>query len=698
MNLGIVTPQLSHYGGSEVYLLECMRRWQDAIDITLYTPICRAELLVEFGIGSRVKLVRLPRGRTGRDAFFYNTVVLPRIWEQMILLHDLYFLYLFPTHFIQRRPSVWFAAEPLRILYDLRREHHGAEQVSIHLYPKMQYDQVAASELDVLLHLIETIDSSAGIDRLATNSRTTAEYLRTIYGRTPDKVVYPGVSLPAKVSPPLSSDPLLFVGNLWQHKRVELVIKALARLPKGRLQIVGEGPEKPKLRRLARDLGLDGRVMFRGRVHQDQLEDIYARSSICVYTPEREPFGMVPLEAAAAARPVIATEGGGYSEVLNETCARFVPANPDKIAESIATVLGDPDLARRMGIAGREIAANHSWDRTATELFQLFSETVSRRVIRPRAPLLGAHYYPWYRAGDEPQHWNENQEFAAVTDLPSGGAYSSTAPELIQRHLQMAADAHLDFLVVNWQVTFAGLNPTELEATRMLFAAAEKAPRPLSLAILIAINTEDVKMVQRALDTLRTEFAPSPVYQHIRGRPLMWYYLSGPFLGFLFYHRAPLTQLTRGFHAIATGQIIFNQFVPRPLRDFFSGWCIYSPLQVGRRPVREGIWTSSYRSFAEDGGRVRVFTICPGYDDTRLASPQRSQSRYRAISRRGTHTYEQMQQVALDLDPSPDLVVVTSFNEFHENTHIEPSMAFGDSFLRSTRSFKEALRHRRARA
>jgi hypothetical protein len=57
-----------------------------------------------------------------------------------------------------------------------------------------------------------------------------------------------------------------------------------------------------------------------------------------------------------------------------------------------------------------------------------------------------------------------------------------------------------------------------------------------------------------------------------------------------------------------------------------------------------------------------------------------------------------MQQVALDLDPSPDLVVVTSFNEFHENTHIEPSMAFGDSFLRSTRSFKEALRHRRARA
>jgi hypothetical protein len=173
--------------------------------------------------------------------------------------------------------------------------------------------------------------------------------------------------------------------------------------------------------------------------------------------------------------------------------------------------------------------------------------------------------------------------------------------------------------------------------------------------------------------------------------------LSGPFLGFLFYHRDLLSRLTRGLHAIATGQIIFNQFVPRPLREFFNGWCVYSPLQVGRRTVREAIWTSSYRSFAEDGGAIRLFTVCPGYDDTRLASPQRSQSRYRLTSRRGTRTYEHMQQVALGLEPSPDLIVVTSFNEFHENTHIEPSAAFGDTFLRSTCSFKEALRHRRAR-
>src|SRR5271155_2541073 len=105
MNIGIVTPQLSHYGGSEGYLLECLRRWQDVLEITLYTPLLRRDLLDEFDIGPRVKVVKLPAGRSGAQAFFYNTVVLPRIWEQMLQPHDLYFLYLFPTHFIQRRPS-----------------------------------------------------------------------------------------------------------------------------------------------------------------------------------------------------------------------------------------------------------------------------------------------------------------------------------------------------------------------------------------------------------------------------------------------------------------------------------------------------------------------------------------------------------------------------------------------------------------
>jgi glycosyltransferase involved in cell wall biosynthesis len=696
LNLGIVTPQLSHYGGSEHLLLECVKRWQKELEITLYTPSPNRKLLKEFGITDRVRIISLQSKRRGKYAFFFNTVILPRLWEQSILSHELYFLYLFPTHFVQRRPSVWFAAEPLRTLYDLRHHDHFKEkEISFHFYPEMKYNRLRVSELDVLLHLIERLDSTPAFDRLATNSRAMGRYLQTVYGRKPDRIVYPGVNLPVSASPPPPSEEIIFVGRLWRHKRVDLIIKALSLLPRGELVVVGEGPEKPHLRKLARTLGLGGRVTFVGPVTQKRLAELYARSSLCVYTPVREPFGIVPLEAAAAGRPVVATEGGGYGEILDDSCALFVPADPVEIANGIRTLLDDRPLARKMGEAGRQTVARYTWDRTAASLLELFRETTQNgggRKTTQRKTLLGAHYYPWYRAGNDPEHWNENQEFAAVIDFPRAGPYSSADDGLIRRHLGMAMDAGLDFLVVNWQVTSRGFNPTELDATRRLFKTVTEYGYPFSLAILVATDTEDPRVVNIALKTLREEFVPSPAYLKCQDRPVIWYYLSYPFLGHLFQHYRDLMRLNRGCHPIATGPLAYHKFLPKLLKDFFSGWCLYSPLQAGPKRMRESIWKGMYRDAVEDGGRIRVFTVCPGYDDSRLTSAQRKKSRYRIIPREGTQTYQKMQKTALELTPPPDFVVVTSFNEFHESTHIEPSSKFADVYLRSTRAFKEALK------
>ena len=98
-------------------------------------------------------------------------------------------------------------------------------------------------------------------------------------------------------------------------------------------------------------------------------------------------------------------------------------------------------------------------------------------------------------------------------------------------------------------------------------------------------------------------------------------------------------------------------------------------------------------SFCTRGGAedVNVFGICPGYNDTALDSPERSIESFREIPRDGQMTYDLMQAAALDLEPRPDLIVVTSFNEFHENTHIEPSVEHGETFLDATRAFKTRL-------
>ena len=319
MNLGIVTPQVTQYGGSEIYLLECLKRWQEEIDITLYTCAFNRRLFTEFGIGRNVRVVKLPSAVAQKTNYgiLEESLILPHIWERQLADHDLYFLYLFPTQMIRRRPSVWFAAEPLRMLYDLRHTAYSEDkEIEVHFYPKLDYAVVSAAHLDVLLQLIEKVDSTPECDRWATNSGFMAGYLENVYGKRPDLVVYPGVTAPAKVNPPPATKRALSVGRLWKHKRVDLTLRAFSLIPEGELLVVGDGPEKPLLKRLRRELGLQDRVRFLGDVSKQRLQELFAKTTCCVYTPIMEPFGMVPLEAAAAGRPLVGTIGGGYSEIL----------------------------------------------------------------------------------------------------------------------------------------------------------------------------------------------------------------------------------------------------------------------------------------------------------------------------------------------------------------------------------------------
>jgi len=705
MNIGIVTPQLCSYGGSEIYLLECLKHWQEHAALTVYTPSVDKNLLREFKIRASVNVVKLPSART-RDRRFrllQEVVVMPRIWEQQIQRHDVYFLYLFPTHLIRRRPSVWFAAEPLRMLYDLRQYSNGEDaEIAVHFYPKHHYDRVPVSDLEILLQIIEKLDSEAAFDQLVTNSKTMGCYIENVYGRKPDHVVYPGIQLPKKISLPPSFDKVLYVGRLWSHKRVELIIKAMAlTMSRNNLIIAGDGPEKGRLRQLVRSLGMTESVRFVGDVTMEERDRLYRECTCCVYTPIREPFGMVPLEAAAAGRPVVATTGGGYSEILTKDAAIFVPAYEGDIADGIHALMSEPDRAIEMGRAGRRIAEAYTWDRTAGALMDIFKQS-SRRVIGGRHDrwknpeslpkrLLGAHYYPWYQAGKKVTHWNENAEFAGVTDYPVGGPYSSTNRSLIKRHLQLVMQAGIDFLIVNLQVNFRGLNPNEVEATRKIFTVVEEEGHPMRLALLLAMWTEDPKVIRDTIRLVRKDFLSRPSYQLYEARPVLWYYLNDPLQGFLFYHYRKLKYLNRGIHPIATGSVAYNKFLPKLFRTFFSGWCFYSPFEVGPRRIWEIVWRETYRDFVEDNGTLRLFAICPGYDDAHLSAENSKAKRRRRIPRYGLKTYERMQRAALNLNPLPHDVIITSFNEFHENTHIEPSERFGDRYLVSTRAFANEL-------
>jgi glycosyltransferase involved in cell wall biosynthesis len=702
--LGIITERLEHYGGSEIYILECMRRWQTELDIVLYTTRCNPKLLSEFGIDDDRVEVRILEGvveERKRFGLLDDLVLSPRIWERQIGEHDLYFQYLQPAQRVRKSPSIWFAAEPLRALYDLRHLENtqGAEQ-AIHVYPRMEYYTALRADLNVMLNIVEESDRHSRVETLVTNSRIMDGYLEAIYGRRADLVAYPGINLPEAPSGPKANRTALFVGRLWRHKRVDLVIDAMARLSEGNLLIVGDGGERKRLEQQVQSKGLEERVRFLGILDNQALDRVFRSVTCGVYTPFREPFGIMPIEAASHGLPTVVTPDGGYTEVLDASCAHIVPADSACIAKALDSLFSDHESARRMGAAARKKAEQVTWDHTAETLMELFRRTLRdrhrARILRKGRPLLGAHYYPWYGAGEARRHWNENEEYATVSDPPSSGIYSSNEPATVARHLALAEEAGLDYLVVNLQISASGLDPFEMEAVDLLFETADRAHPGFSLCLMLTCDGADSASIEAAIAQLEAQYFHHPRYLRLQSKPVVWFFISESFIGHFFYRFSELRESTRAYHCIAAAGFCFSKYLPDHYARFFDGWSLYSPLQISKPKDWEDRWRASSRDFAEvkSGDDLRVFTVCPGFDDTDLTHQARVHSKLRSISRRGTATYERMQKACMALKDPPELVVVTSFNEFHENTHIEPSEQFGRAALEATRRFSDALRAR----
>lgn len=165
---------------------------------------------------------------------------------------------------------------------------------------------------------------------------------------------------PAPALENLSGPVLLFVGRLRYYKGLQYLIEALPQVrPEARLVIAGIGPMETELRAQVARLGLNERVIFAGEVSEADLPGYYAGADIFVLPScERsEAFGVVQLEAMAAARPVISTElgtGTSYANRHNETGLVVPPANSGALAQAINNLLGDKEKRETLGKRGQE--------------------------------------------------------------------------------------------------------------------------------------------------------------------------------------------------------------------------------------------------------------------------------------------------------------------------------------------------------
>jgi glycosyltransferase involved in cell wall biosynthesis len=189
------------------------------------------------------------------------------------------------------------------------------------------------------------------VDRYVAISQHVASRIRRYYNRDA-VVIYPPVDTqfycPGDSSGPGARGFLLIVSALVPYKRVDLAIEA-SRLSGMPLRIIGAGPERDALARLAAESGAD--VQLLGSLSDADVRDHYRRSA-AVLLPGEEDFGIVPVEAQACGRPVVALgRGGALETVVDGVTGVLVPeATAGALADGIARAMSTtfhPDVIRQ---------------------------------------------------------------------------------------------------------------------------------------------------------------------------------------------------------------------------------------------------------------------------------------------------------------------------------------------------------------
>jgi glycosyltransferase involved in cell wall biosynthesis len=214
------------------------------------------------------------------------------------------------------------------------------------------------------------------VDCYVANSRYVAGRIRRYYNRG-SIVVYPPVNTEFYRPPDhRAPDPsFLVVSALVPYKKVDLAIEACRRVG-APLKIVGRGPELDRLRRVS---GPD--VEFLGWRSDDEVRDLYQRAA-AVLLPGIEDFGMVPVEAQACGRPVVALGAGGATETVidGQTGVLAAAATPEAFAEALDRVRSIAFDAQAI----RNQALRFSRERFMSEFRQAVDSAVAARMPTDR--------------------------------------------------------------------------------------------------------------------------------------------------------------------------------------------------------------------------------------------------------------------------------------------------------------------------
>ncbi len=180
---------------------------------------------------------------------------------------------------------------------------------------------------------------------------------------------------------------ILYVGRVDPEKKVGLVIEAFKKarkyLPKTEMIVVGDGVDRLRLEKVAKEEGLGGEVKFLGRVLPPDLYELYKIGDVFATASEIETQGIVLIEAAATGLPLIAVNKGAVAEVCltGENGYLCEPGNVETIEKAMISILTDEKLRKKFAEGSVKIASEHDFERTLDKFLNIYQRVIDNNMV-----------------------------------------------------------------------------------------------------------------------------------------------------------------------------------------------------------------------------------------------------------------------------------------------------------------------------
>ncbi len=312
--------------------------------------------------GYEADLILTPQNRFGYQFRAYLATRLTDVGEDGLgrKIHQV-ISFRFPSFAVKHSCHVCWLNHRLREYYDLWERL--SSQLSFRGRLKENLKRTA-------IHMLDTYLLKHNVTKLFAQSRTIQERLKK-WGNIPSEVLYP--------PPPLRSyhtdaynNFIFSISRIQELKRLDLLVDAFLYVKNKELKavIIGEGPEKDKLREKIRSSKLEKRVLLLGKTDEKTVIDHYGRCRAVFFAPFREDYGLVTGEAFASRKPVITTaDSGGPAELVRNGQTGYVlEADPKIIAEKLDELAEQKDLAEAMGDKAFDFISSFSWKETVQKL------------------------------------------------------------------------------------------------------------------------------------------------------------------------------------------------------------------------------------------------------------------------------------------------------------------------------------------